>query len=365
MSALRARVLTDPAQWRALHPAWDRLLATVPGKTPLQSARLLDAWWRHHGAERDLYVVLVERRGDPVGFVPLQRRTGRRLGRRHRVLELLGMPNELLRPALVIAPDPAACLPVALRALDAHGADWDALDLEELVLSEQERQILDGFARPGLSGIRVERRPFHPCPYLRLDRSFDAYCAGLGRSMRRKIRYLRNKLARAGKVEVRPYESPEAVERGLDTFVEIESRSWKREAGVGVGASPASRGFYRELLRDHAETGQAHVLILWLDDAPIAGTFAISADRTYYAMQIAHDRAFAPFSPGTVLESFELEGLMGDARFARYEFFGGALANKTRWTNDQVETERVRIERTSLHARVYAGLRRMAGRGAA
>lgn len=61
---------------------------------------------------------------------------------------------------------------------------------------------------------------------------------------------------------------------------------------------------------------------------PIAATLALLEGSTYYSAHIAHDNEFARYSPGTLLESIELEDLMRERRFHTYDFLAGALQNK-------------------------------------
>ena len=84
-------------------------------------------------------------------------------------------------------------------------------------------------------------------------------------------------------------------------------------------------------------------MTLRLDRKPIAATIGISLDGTYCALQIVHDRSFDRYSAGTLLEHAEMKALLESSEFVRYEFMGGALRNKLRWTSDVTETVCVAI----------------------
>ena len=359
MSGVSARILKDPDEWAAISADWDRLLQSLPGGSVLQSYRFLRGWWEHLGGDKNLYIVLAEIEDKPVGFIPLQRRVSTLWGRQYRTLEFIGMPDELLRPALVFPQDSGEALQAALEALWARKDEWDHVELEEVIVDEGVRREIDEIAAD--HRLLTRWQPFHACPLLDLRQDWAEYKAGLSSKLKKNLRYLNGKLRKQGVVRCDVNKSVSKVRRALQTFIEIEKRSWKPEAGIGVSRSSKYQCFYEALLTNYAETGQARVIILWLDDKPIAGTLSIQEDGHYYSLQIAHDQAFDRFSPGTLLEAMELEGLMNEKAFTTFEFFGGAMSNKRRWASMHDETERLlmrqRDVRTWLFDWVYFRLK--------
>ena len=96
--------------------------------------------------------------------------------------------------------------------------------------------------------------------------------------------------------------------------------------------------------------------MLTLDDRAIAATISIQDRGNYYSLQITHDDNYSRYSPGTVLESMELEGLMREQFFERYEFLGGALANKRRWTRSEICTERLLLHQRDTRTMAFDSL---------
>ena len=91
--------------------------------------------------------------------------------------------------------------------------------------------------------------------------------------------------------------------------------------------------FYREMAQAFGPRRGFVIRILTVDEKPIAGTFGLEFDGIYYSLQIAHDREFSRSSPGTYLEGLEMEECFGRG-YREYEFLGGFLNNKSRWTID-------------------------------
>jgi CelD/BcsL family acetyltransferase involved in cellulose biosynthesis len=150
--------------------------------------------------------------------------------------------------------------------------------------------------------------------------------------MRKNLRAARRRLERTGRVWVRSFESPADIDEAYDIVLRLFRRSWKRHKRIEYGHSHGYQQFFRAWLTGLVERARARILVLFCGDRPIAATIAVMDRGTYYSAQIVHDRAFAHCSPGTLLESIELEELMTQQKFATYDFLGAFLRNKLRWT---------------------------------
>jgi hypothetical protein len=74
----------------------------------------------------------------------------------------------------------------------------------------------------------------------------------------------------------------------------------------------------------------------------MAATFGLIHRRKYYSLHIANDAEYARYSPGTFLESLELEECFA-AGLEEYDFLGGFLQNKLRWATRMRETVEVHL----------------------
>ena len=88
---------------------------------------------------------------------------------------------------------------------------------------------------------------------------------------------------------------------------------------------------------ERGPTGQFVLRSLHVGDRLVAATFGLVHERTFYSLHIAYDAAYAKCSPGTLLESMELEECFG-ADLDEYDFLGGFLKNKVRWTSRMRDT---------------------------
>jgi len=374
-AAYRCRVLTDASAWDEMTPWWKALLAaSPPGITPWQGLDYLAAWWRHLGARRQLRLVVVERDGHPCLAMPLQVSTRfEMIGMPVRMLEPVAMIMDVNRPRLALgAPDPEAYR-VALDTLWERRREWHLIRIDEKPADDPEAHLLREFA--ARHGLWYRDIYSHPCPYLDLRQDWDRYLATRSRRLRKNLRAARRRLEALGEVRLLEFREPAEMAAGLEQVVALHRRSWKRRKRIEQSRSLRYQGLYREWLTALAVRRSARILVLSCGGRPVAATIAVMDDDTYYSAQIVHDEAFDSVSPGTLLESLEIEGLMRDRRYATYDFLGAFLGNKRRWTETAHDTSLVFVMQPTLATRLVEAyyfhakpwikqqLRRLAARG--
>lgn len=348
---LTCEVISNTTDWQKLATSWGRLLKKTPESTPWQSMEWLMPWWKHLSGSRRLMIVVVRRGDTPCLILPLQIAESPGFGIPVRFLEPIGMPDDINRPAFGLGlREETAALDCALETIWKHRAEWDGIRLDEKERSDREVESLAGFGER--HGLAVHITDLHPCPRLELGQDWEVYLATRGRLLRRNLRTYRKQLETNGPVQLQIFETADEVNGAFDVFLRIHGRSWKHDAGLSLSREDYQQ-CYREFLVSMAAKGRARVLIMHSGAYAVAGAIAAMDDNVYYGAQIAHDAEFNRFSPGTLLESLELEALMQEKRFQTYDFFGAALSNKRRWTEDLRPTCRVLLLRKNLRARLF------------
>jgi CelD/BcsL family acetyltransferase involved in cellulose biosynthesis len=372
---LTCRLLADPAAFEQLRPWWDPLLAASDEFTPWQSLDYVRHWWTHMAQGKELRVFVVERAGTPCLILPLQVSTRfQMLGLPVRMLEPIGMIMYVNRPRLALGPPDPAAYRCALEHLLNLRQDWHLIRIDEKPLDDPEVALLRNFARE--KGLLYRDIFSHVCPYLNLRQPWPSYLQSRSSKMRKNLRAARRRLEQIGRVWTRSFESPAEIDEACEIVLRLHRRSWKRWRRIEHGHSRGYQQFFRAWLTTMANRARARVLVLFCGDRPVAATVAIMNRGTYYSAQIVHDRAFAMCSPGTLLESIELEELMTKQKYETYDFLGAFLRNKLRWTSTARPTalvfvmqQRWRnrvIDAYYFHAkpRIKQWLRRLFNRGA-
>lgn len=122
-----------------------------------------------------------------------------------------------------------------------------------------------------------------------------------GGSTRKKLRQDWNRLCATGAAEVINNRDRPSALAGLDIFFALEAASWKGERGTALASNQADIRFARQMVGDMAAKGDASVALLQVDGKPIAAQVLLYCGPTAYTWKIAHDGAWAKFSPGTLL----------------------------------------------------------------
>jgi CelD/BcsL family acetyltransferase involved in cellulose biosynthesis len=332
-------VVSDPRQWLGLKEVWNSLLQATEDHNVFQSFEYLWEWWKYCGIWKDLRVIVIRRAGSVIGVAPLMLEHFPIFGKVVRKLMFITAPMEMNRPKFLFGRDAGVCLPALLAFLEQDAGAWDVLDIDEQ-LQGGLAAIKKGFADSAC--LVAESATL--CPYIDVDRGWEHFLQGRSKRMRSNIRRLRRKLHSRGEVTVQTVRRWPELDHGLDRHCEIEGASWKAGKNLDLGSEKSHYFFYRSLAKVFGCDGRFELRLLECGGTPVASTFGIRHDQVFQSLRIAHRREYDAVSPGTVLESYELEDLFRDG-IARYEFMGSFLANKLRWTESVIATVNVHVYR--------------------
>ena len=339
-------VVTSQSAWDDLADEWDSLLASMADATALQRHEFLRIWWHHFGNDKQLCVIVARQDHRVVGIAPLQIASRRLYRKTYQVLEFIGMPDELDRPQFLVAEENHAVLTAMLDAAFALPAAWQQLQLDELITDEWQMRCICDWADENRLWARIE--PLHPVPYVDKKGDWQQFLASRSRRFGKRLRSAERRLEREHAVEYRASHGPQCHEELLDAFFEVEAKSWKVDEGFDVGSENGYRGFYHDLLAKDCDAMRGHIIVQYIDETPSAATLGFSSHGSYYALQIAHDSEYNRFSPGTLLEAFEMRWFFAHDGLHRYELLGGAGNNKRRWSTSEYDTSIVYVQKPNL-----------------
>lgn len=350
---LTVRCLRRSEQLPLMNPDWDRLVLETPGHTAFQTLAYQELWWDYFGAETGrLMVLLVFDAQDrligvaPLGLMPESKPNGQVW-----TLGFIGSRWEADRPGFLFGPRAAVCLPACLHYLQQRRSLWDKAYFYEQRDDADLQRLIQGFRQQGcLVGVL----PDSQCPTIRFQGTWKEFIGAKSRKFRKNIEAAGRKLAGMGEVRYVTYTSVEDNLIALDRHRDLETRSWKAADNVGLGSDERYLPFYRDVVRAMAPSGRFVSRTLWVGEQPVANTFGLLHDGSFFSLQIVHDEAFSKASPGTYLEALELEECFAQ-QLKDYDFLGGFLTNKSRWTDDFLETRQVFVyPRTPYYLGLYA-----------
>lgn len=199
-----------------------------------------------------------------------------------------------------------------------------------------------------------------------------AWQGHVSRQRQDSIRRARRGLAKAGTVTWRYLAGQDVGREQVDTFLNLEHRSWKSGAQSSLRSSPKDESFFREMVENFRRRDGVFFTELMLDDRVIASTCNLRVGSEGFAFKVAYDPEYRRMSPGVVNEYQFLEALdrIPDLRTLDSGASEGSFIEKLWPGRIQLGTGYFIGKRSArLVATVMTGLRRAGGaiwrRGAA
>jgi hypothetical protein len=142
-------------------------------------------------------------------------------------------------------------------------------------------------------------------PVLRAGHDFDTLLSASQSAKQRAE--LRRRIKRFGEtgavtLEENPL-TPQAAPALCDAFIQMENAGWKKdgEDGFALAKSDAEQQFFKEVMRNAAEHGQAIATVLSRDSEPVAISLSLRDQDMQFGFKTAFDLDHAKASPGIQL----------------------------------------------------------------
>jgi hypothetical protein len=285
--------------------------------------------------------------GRPRAIFPMQRDADgapRSLSTPYTCLYFPLLAPDIERPAILRAGVALGrfCRAAASVRLDAIAPDWPGLD-----------PLLEGVRRAGLVVQQFDHFGNWHEPVA--GRSWKAYLDARPGALRETVRRKLGKAERDSNTRIEILDGTDGLEDGIAAFESVYRRSWKEPEPFP--------DFNAGLMRQTAPLGLLRLGILRIGGEPVAVQLWIVDNGRATVLKLAHDEAFKPASPGTVLTAAMLRRLLDDERVAEIDFGRGDDPYKRQWATQR--RQRIGLLLVNpLRARGLATLgRQAAGRG--
>ena len=121
------------------------------------------------------------------------------------------------------------------------------------------------------------------------------------------LRRLERRMAAHGSVDYKVMQQDEDWQPWYDDFLSVEASGWKGEEGSAIRSSPADIAFFRSVLQHAHACGQLQLLRLTVAGKAVAMKLNLRSRGESYSLKIGYDDAYAQFSPGVLLECFNIK----------------------------------------------------------
>jgi hypothetical protein len=343
-----------------IHEGWDRVPAGLqeqwsalvetggynPSLHPRWQGALLSAW----GLGDSTRIAVIHERGDAVAFIPFLVRRRTVTGLPLRVLELASNVFSY-HAEIVCKADPAGAL---TQLLDHERLpSWDAFRADNLVAdgpTAQAIRSLKGFAR-------VSSRAGERSPYALIDRDWTAYLATRAKKVRANILRAQRLMKEAGETGMEWYGAAADTRRLLDEMLQIETRSWKADAGAAIVAGTPQCTYYERLLPWLADKNALMANVLYIKDRPCAYTLCATWNGWIGQLKTSFVAELRDAGSRVIHTSLE-RAFQGGGR--EYDFLGDTAPHKTRWADCIRPHEDLWGFARHLRGRLLAGVKAVA-----
>lgn len=341
--------IASPEALERERDAWGRLHASDPGAGPYTRLEWIASWWEGFGRPGALRVLAGRDSGALVAAFPLMTSRRTLLRMPVRALHTVGLEAGGLDVVTRGGEDgPVAAIVDA--ALDTRGVDV-LIVKGPFEGTDRDRRFRDALrARGARFLLRAHREAFVP-----VAEGHAAYVEGRGAKFWRNVRNRRKRLEQEGRVTFERHRSLERNATIWDDVFDVSLRSWKGAAGSATGLQPPFRRYFAALGARFGATGSADVSLLRLDGTAIAYRIGFVHGSTFLECDIAYDKEYRAFSPGTLLAVSGNEALIGEG------VTGLDLGLGLSWKDEWSPIARRRIEylvfpRRSLYAALLGRL---------
>jgi CelD/BcsL family acetyltransferase involved in cellulose biosynthesis len=323
---MHCKLITSTDELEQLEPVWDSLLGRSAADCGFLTWTWLSHWWKTFGEGRDLYTVVLEEDGRPVGLAPFFCE-----GRRLRLLGSEAVGSDYLDVIFETGREDD-CTEALFDFLDGRD-DWDAIAMEDVEAGSETLDRLRGqSSRLGFNLIHYETTE---CPYARLAPSFDDYLAKLSSSRRYDIRRKLRKAAKKGEVAFEMVEGADALDDAVAAFAELNRERLGSKRIEGGFRDDRFGEFHTEMMPELQRRGALRLCFLKIDGKAIASLYILKHGKTYLYYQGGFDAEWNAFSPGTLIFANAIRHGIENEGVEEFDFLRGAEGYKQGWAKDR------------------------------
>ena len=193
----------------------------------------------------------------------------------------------------------------------------------------------------GSIGCPVHERRGRVSPHVGVSSSWDEFLKSKPSRVTHEWRRKMRKLGREGSVEIKRMDPGMSLHDLIDEFVDVESRSWKEEAGTSISGRGIGN-FYHELAESLTRAGVFRPFWIELDSTIIGFLLGAVHGGVYYALKTSFDEAFGKLSPGVTLFDHAIADAFSEG-LDRFDFTGQRARWKDEWATGHTEHVDVRL----------------------
>jgi len=333
-----------------LRHEWNALLESSASTCVFLTHEWLSTWWKHLSGGRKLSILAARDGGKLIGVIPLAIRAPQYPRMMPRLVEFIASG--------VIGSDYLDAIIERSREGEVLGAFAEELRRWGLMLqlSPLRHQSCVVAGLPQFLGhnqwASLETR-INICPFIDLtNHTWETYLATLGSSQRYNYNRRLRTLQKTFDVRLDIVDSPSDAEGALNAVIELHRKRWGSVGASEAFQTPAIIAFHREFVQRAAARGWLRLLILSLDNVPVAALYGLRYGPTFYFYQSGFDPAYSKYSVGLVMMGLAIKAAIQEG-VSEYDLLHGDEEYKFHWACSQRELTRLEAHPPHARARIY------------
>ena len=337
-------VVRDMEGIASLRDKWQPLLDQSRPNHVFMTWEWLFTWWKHFGRGRELFVLVVEDKGEVLGILPLMLFIDYR-GAYERVRSLHFIGHRTSDWMDIIAIRKAEVIRVALEYLKGCQHLWDYIDLRDVSEDSDTVAIISEIAHE--TGFSFEKQSTSTCPYIPTVTDWGSYYrAHVPGKVRAKLNRVINRLRALGELKVE-WSNASNLGQHLNALFAVHQLRQASRNQASMFSQEMERDFHCDLAQ-RLPLNHLNCPVLKLDDKVIAAHFGFRYDRKIYGYVSSFDPDYSALSAGKVLLRYMVENCFDDDNLIEYDFLFGTEHYKYEWATGERHGCRVLIGNTYM-----------------
>lgn len=347
---LRVHVVETGADLAALGARWEALQKDAALSSVFESFDWQHLWWQTYGRGQPLKVLVATDGDAVVGILALYVQTVPMLHYPVRLLRFVGSGGDTapddLGPILARGREAEVAQMLADAALRVPG--WDVLLLSDMNPACAFTSVIAAAARP--AGLVPSNGRSERIAYLDLPPTWEAWLETQSPHRRKRIRYLRKKLATSHQARFFVWDDAATLDEGFDRLAHLHHRRWATSGEQHSFSSPEYNAFHRAVMKACLGRGRLRLYCLELSGQIVAMQYCYRFRGGVYIMQTGFDPDFS--DAGQALLWYMTEHAIGEGDKV-LDFLRGDHAYKDKMATGERETVFVTAHRRTPGAWVY------------
>ena len=346
----------NPKEFDCLREEWNHLLSLSICDNVFLRWEWIHTWWDifKNNSNRTLFILTARRNGRLLGVAPFFIDRVGPLGTRY-----LKLCSEELSPDYLDIIAEKGHETEVVRALWNYTREgpppWDVIDFDNL--------RLDSNLLTDPSLLR-ENRPWseisHPCPYIKIQGTFEDYFRTRDGLVRFSLEKKYQKLMREMGVTYAEVKDEKDLAQGLENLFLLHAKRAKEKNITSDFLSPDAKRFHHAIGRLFLRNQILDLQFLYDGKKPISALYNFNYRNKTYYYQAGSDPGWRKWSVGAVLHFLAIRRAF-DKGFDEYDFLKGSESYKSLWSNAVREERQLTAYHQTARGLLYLGSRRLKG----